>query len=91
MMSGYKDACMVLVATKRAILTRLQNMTEKNAKAEGVGEFGIPGFCPEWMDAQHGLDCFKQLWNSINKKKPKRWQDNPEVVRLTFRFDRMLK
>lgn len=91
MMSGWKDAIMVLVATKNAKLVRLNDMTEKNARAEGVGEFGIPGFCPEWLDAKHGVMCFSQLWNSINKKKPKRWEDNPEVVRLTFRFDRLLK
>lgn len=91
MMSGYADACMVLVATKDAVLVKLKDMTEANAKAEGVGEWGIPGFCPEWVDAKHGLDCFKQLWNSINKKAPNRWEDNPSVVRLTFRFERFLK
>lgn len=93
MMSGYADACMVLVATKDSILTRVQSMTSENAKAEGMMEIACSDLCGEKRNLGTCLltKCFSILWNHINKKKPKRWEDNPEVVRLTFRFDRMLK
>ena len=47
---------------------RLQDITEDDAKAEGVSSKGE----------------YAKLWNRINKRKGTRWSDNPMVWALTF-------
>jgi hypothetical protein len=76
---------------------RLHDMTEADARAEGVRErLGITDFCPHWPDAVHGLECFKQFWNHLNGQKvggkkgwkgggPNSWDANPWVWAITFR------
>lgn len=48
----------------------LQSITHDDALAEGVGSV---------------LE-YKALWNSINKKKGIRWDDNPRVWVITFEY-----
>jgi hypothetical protein len=52
---------------------RLQDITEEDAKAEGC----------EW-DYFTAREDYRLLWESINKRKGTRWEDNPEVWVLTF-------
>lgn len=64
----------------------LQDMTSADVLAEGVGPQGLPGFCPPWPDAQHGVPCFAQLWNEINGDRPGcTWEDNPWVWEVEFK------
>lgn len=66
---------------------RLQDISEEDAKAEGIGEAkpwvfdgGGPAMGPT---ATH---AFMRLWDSINGKRPGcAWQDNPWVWAVTFR------
>jgi len=51
---------------------RLQDISAKDALAEGVDY----GFYP--------LIAFSNLWNSIHKKPPRRWEDNPLVWVIKF-------
>lgn len=48
--------------------TPLQQMTELEALDEGVAS----------------VDAYSRLWNSINKAKGVRWEDNPQVWRIRF-------
>ena len=50
----------------------LQDISEKDARAEGVGEWGCDT-----------IEMFQNLWDSINKSGA-RWEDNPEVWVLEF-------
>jgi len=60
---------------------RLQEITEEDAKAEGVEytEWFIPNL---GLDGKDNLRAFYYLWNSINKEK---WESNPWVWVYTFR------
>lgn len=48
--------------------TELQRMTELEAIEEGV----------------ESVEAYSRLWNSINKAKGVRWEDNPQVWRIRF-------
>lgn len=81
---------LVVTATK---IERLQNMSHKDAIAEGVAEFrsgetmfGVPvdgGFEYPGMTPQ---ESFMSLWSSLHGAES--WNENPEVVALTFRVIR---
>jgi len=57
---------------------RLQEITEEDAKAEGVG------CCPNqaYTDYRHH---FMVLWDSLNAKRGYNWASNPFVWVITFR------
>jgi len=57
---------------------RLQEISEKDAKAEGAG-CSLAGILP----ATH-RECFKNLWDSINGKAHP-WESNPWVWKIEFR------
>lgn len=56
---------------------KLQDITEKDAKAEGVHSIWGFEYC-------HSLEAFYQLWDSINGKKHP-WADNPWVWVVEFK------
>jgi hypothetical protein len=66
---------------------RLQDITAQDAWAEGAdpvhmkpgGHTGNPS--DGWLCYQAG---FRSLWDSLHDKPGERWQDNPELVALTF-------
>jgi hypothetical protein len=69
---------------------RLQDISEEDAKAEGVrfdGTYWLGGVHPIkktpqcWPTAK---DAFKALWNSINSKRGYSWEANPWVWCYTF-------
>jgi hypothetical protein len=62
---------------------RLQDITEEDAKSEGVN-CSIAGIIPSTY-----RDCYAQLWDSINKKNI--WESKPWVWRIEFKkVDRLL-
>ena len=62
---GFQPLRIRIVAIRRE---HLQDITEADAKAEGVSSKGE----------------YAKLWNRINKRKGTRWSDNPLVWALTF-------
>ncbi len=60
---------------------RLQDISEKDAKKEGVQPFFGRGTDPN--DRHPYYDCFHELWNSING--PGSWDLNPWVWVIEFR------
>lgn len=63
--TGWRPLRIRIVAIRRE---HLQDITEADAKAEGVSSKGE----------------YAKLWNRINKRKGTRWSDNPLVWALTF-------
>jgi len=72
---------------------RVQDITEDDAKAEGLTLYktykGADGPVEAWT--YEGLDgvsspslVFAHLWDSLHTKPGARWQDNPEIIPLTF-------
>ena len=72
---------------------RLHDISDEDAKAEGIYERGVVGddpACSRWTWKKDGWrydsprEAYKELWNSINKKKHP-WEQNPFVWVLEFR------
>lgn len=67
---------------------RVWDITEEDARAEGLRECGCGG-APHWK-TDHGFsvdsarECFKFLWNDINEKRGYGWKRNPWVWVITF-------
>lgn len=63
---------------------RLQDITEEDAKAEGVKPitYDPGGDC--WTDGKHRT-AFNFLWNEINGWNPNSWDSNPWVWVVSFR------
>ena len=78
---------LIVTATK---IERLQDITESDAKAEGVAPqimhatFGYGS--PNSGDAHDYARGFADLWNALHGSES--WDANPEVVALTFRVIR---
>jgi hypothetical protein len=82
---------------------RLNNISEGDAVAEGVQPVNDPRG-PAWKSYEtlpngkphpHAsvpnaspVTSFRELWNSLHAAEGERWQDNPEIVALTFRVER---
>ena len=74
---------------------RLQDISEEDAKAEGIERdyetgawWGAAGMGVGGATTRHGSPklAFRNLWNSINAKRPGcSWLDNPWVVAVSFR------
>ncbi len=62
---------------------RLQDISESDATAEGVGAVSMAD-APRQAVWSHRQD-FAQLWDTINGKPEYRWKDNPWVWALTFK------
>lgn len=51
-------------------------------------EHGYRYFATDQLDdegREHASDAFMDLWDSLHTKPGERWEDNPEIVALTFR------
>jgi hypothetical protein len=69
------DSRITLEITNRRV-ERVQDITEEDAMAEGVGRIAGLG---EYRQ------CFKNLWDSINKKRDYGWDTNPYVWVIEFK------
>ena len=77
--------CRILLKVKSVRTERLQDISEQDAKAEGVDIFKM-AFMDEY-GMLHDETCtekFKALWNSINTVASTRWDDNPDIIRIEF-------
>lgn len=89
---------LVVEAVKIEALQMLegQHPLESEALAEGVhrihhgdGDYYYSAFRDHpdphnWTDP---ADAFRELWNSLHTSLGERWEDNPDVVALTFRVE----
>ncbi|HEU5276806.1 MAG TPA: hypothetical protein VFU97_24330 [Xanthobacteraceae bacterium] len=63
---------------------RLHDITEEDAKAEGVKPFAYDPGGDCWTDGKHRT-AFSFLWNEINGWNPNSWDSNPWVWVVSFR------
>jgi hypothetical protein len=72
---------------ERVCVRRLQNITEDDARAEGVEPILVfydrPGGPPGNFESH--VAGFRTLWNSLNAKRGYGWDANPWVFATTFR------
>lgn len=63
---------------------RVQDISVDDVIAEGAPQlYFLAKFHPQWMrSTTETIRVFRRLWNSIHKKPPTRWEDNPEVYVL---------
>jgi hypothetical protein len=91
----YLTASGPYIATEDARWEAAQDISEKDALAEGIVktrakykgacQFTHTGEPPCYATAR---EAFSVLWNTINKKPGRRWEDNPNVLRIAYRRGR---
>ena len=67
---------------------RLQEITEEDAKAEGIFAYGYEaGLCGEGsiIELPTYIEPFMELWDSLNAKRGYGWAENPWVWVISFR------
>lgn len=76
-----RAVCRLELKVKRVRIERLRGITEDDAMAEGIGEFG------EWggnEDVTTPVGGFKELWDSIHSNDDNNWDINPWVNVIEF-------
>jgi hypothetical protein len=89
--SNYKTTCKTAsgpyIATEDAKWEYLQDISEEDAKAEGcrdqLEQFGLPCSGSICWYAKY---AFMLLWESIYKREGVRWEDNPKVIKISFKL-----
>jgi hypothetical protein len=71
-----RGLCRIMLAVTSVRVERLQEITEDDARAEGLALAGLimPG---------HAVGCFSRLWDEINGKRAP-WASNPWVWVVSF-------
>jgi hypothetical protein len=92
-----REACRIRLEITDLRVQRLQDISEEDARAEGirgwtkdgslykycVGEVGDNGNV--WSEMPYtAKDAFKKLWDSINKDRGHGWDTNPWVLAISF-------
>jgi hypothetical protein len=78
-------ACRTILEVTDVRLERLQEITEEDAKAEGVTDYGV-GYIPAVLAMGRNRYHFATLWDSLNGERPGcSWADNPFVLVISFR------
>lgn len=80
-----RAACRLFLKVKNVRVERLQDITEEDARAEGVSPnmTSIAATRPEEIPAIHQIEFIK-LWNSLNAKRGYGWDSNPWVFVVDF-------
>lgn len=80
----YRWASRILLEVTAVRVERLQDISEEDAKAEGVTPFPYnpEGDC--WTDGKH-TTAYQYLWNEINGWSPNAWDANPWVWVVEFK------
>lgn len=71
-----KEATRIFLRVTSVHAERVQDISEADAKAEGIG---MPLFTSADIEDYGYVECFEQLWNSINEKRGFGWGLNPFV------------
>lgn len=79
-----REAARIFLRVKTVRVERLQEITEEDARAEGVN--GIPRSTVLYPNDDY-IYPFKQLWNSLNQKRSYGWDTNPWV--WIYEFERV--
>lgn len=75
-----RKACRIRLKTTDIRVERLQDITEEDAKAEGM----LPSL-PKFPEGRKGYrTSFEFLWNSLNEKRSYGWKVNPWVWVIEF-------
>lgn len=78
-----KEAARLFLKVKNVRVERLQDITEDDAKAEGV-QLNYGANDPRNCKWQNYRDAFKALWNDINKTRGYGWDINPWIWVIEF-------
>jgi len=76
-----KDACRLVLEIVGVRVERVQEITPEDAQAEGCFSDKTIEIAGQWSI----VTMFKNLWNSINSTKGKRWEDTPWVWVIEFK------
>lgn len=83
-----KAAARIWLRVTDVRVERLQEITDEDAIAEGVTEFGgqFKGayHAGDHMSGVSARECFARLWDSLNAKRGYGWDVNPWVWAITF-------
>lgn len=76
-------ASRITLAVTSVGVERLQDITEEDARAEGVEAFQADPEGDCWTDGKHRT-AFEHAWNSIYGWEPNAWAQNPWVWTISF-------
>jgi hypothetical protein len=81
-----RSASRFALEIKNVRIERLWDITERDAKAEGVNGRCSNRYCenPEECAVTDYTDPFISIWNSINAKRGNSWHENPWVYVIEF-------
>jgi len=83
-----KDACRIRLEIADVRVERLQDISEDDAKAEGIVQNNIPHEGWYWLEHVYSTNsavlAFERLWDSINFKRAP-WESNPWTWVITFK------
>lgn len=87
-----KHAARIWLKVTGVAVERLQDISEKDAQAEGIEEIHPAPFLIRWKNycdesadlLNEPVDSFRSLWQSINEKRGFGWDANPWVWVYTF-------
>lgn len=72
--------CRIVLEVKSVRVERLQEITEAEAKAEGITKALVSGVAP----GEFHRAGFAQLWDQLNASRGYSWESNPWVWRVEF-------
>jgi hypothetical protein len=82
-----KEAARIFIEITAVKAERIQDITEEDARAEGLSEKRLPGVVPEDCGAVlvSARGKFHALWDKLNAKAGHGWEKNDWVFAYTFR------
>lgn len=79
----YATASGPYIAEEDAKWEDLQDINAYDCIREGIPDPGFQGSQKDWISATRGAFC--NLWQSIYKREGVRWEDNPRVIKISFK------